>query len=346
MKELLEQVQLKEELQLPDIEVPTFILRFIKDLKEKGRAYGTYVRYSYYLDEFVKWLKKQKHMDINFEVWKGLSDEDYNEYYKTLITKHHYSIDSIKRVESVLMQMYLYIIKLGYNEVASPSLTLDQTKLLAAKFNQRDFVSEKDFKTLILVMRSKEGLTEHQLKGRDLLINRNVSIATLFYKYGLTMQELVSITMKDIRFVRFNQIEVRGKKGATRLIEVEQEDKLLILSYLNDIPKAVRPKFHTADPLFAAFDYQRLTYRWIYDNDDKINNGHPKALSRLAIQKMILQEVKRAGLDKKGISAQSMRNSAILRLLANNIPEQEILIYFGLKTAITLRRYKDYLDTN
>lgn len=340
---MLEEMALKEELQLPNIEVPTFVLHFLNSLKERGRAYGTYVRYGYYLDDFVKWLKNRKETTIDLAVWSGLTSLDYNEYYKTLITKNNYSMESIKRVESVLTQLYLYLCELGQKEIIAPSLSMDQTKLLAATLKERDFVSEEEYERLIYIMRSKEGLTEHQLKGRDMLINRNVSIAMLFYKYGLTMQELLSIEMKDIQLGRFKQLEIKGKKGGKRLIDLEDTDGFQILDYLKDIPKPVRPKAHTEDPLFVAFDYQRLTYRWIYDNDDKIDNGHPKALSRLAVQKMILQEVKRAGLANKGISAQSMRNSAILRALKTNAAEQDILNYFGLKSTITLRKYKDYL---
>lgn len=340
--EILEEVKLKEDLQLPDIEVPIFILRFLYHLKGKGRAYGTYVRYGYYLVEFVKWLKKRKKQEINVEVWIGLLKEDYNEYYKTLINKHHYSMESIKRVESVLMQLYLYLIELGHNDVVVPSLSIEITQFLK-KVPEKEFVSEQDFEKLVKVMKSYEGLTEHQLKGRNLLIRRNVCIVTLFYKYGLTMSELVSLTMKDVNLGRYKAIEIKGKTGEKRILSLGPDDGLIIVDYLKDIPKPVRPKSHTDDPLFVAFDYQRLTYRWVYDDDDKIDNGQPKALSRLAVQKMILQEVKRAGLDSKGISSQTMRNSAILAAIQEGKSEEEIMSFFGLITPLTLRRYKEYI---
>jgi site-specific recombinase XerD len=337
-------IKLKEDLQLPDIKVPMFILRFLNHLKEKGRAYGTYVRYGYYLEEFLEWMKKQKKTDITFEIWKAFTKEDYDRYYQHLYTKHHYSLDSLKRVESVFMQLYLYYMEKGFTDIVSPSLSLEQTYSVKSQLQPHDFVTEEDFEKLVNVMKSKEGLTEHQLKGRDFLINRNICIVTLFYKYGLTMKELVSLAMKDIEIGRYKGIHVKGKTGK-RYIPLDKEDGVLIVQYLNDIPKPVRPKLHTDDPLFVAFDYQRLTYRWVYDNDDKIDTGHPKALSRLAVQKMILQEVRRAGLSHKGINAQSMRNSAILKAIQEGKDDQTIMKYFGLKTPITLRRYKEYLES-
>lgn len=340
--ETLKSVRLKEDLELPDIKVPFFVLEFLNGLREKGRAYGTYVRYGYYIEDFIKWLEKVKKKEITFEVWKDLTKDDYQEYYRTLSTKHNYTIDSLKRVESVLMQLYLHYINKGHSEIVSPSITLMEAQSIRNRLKPTDFVSEKDFQRLIRVMKLKEGLTEHQLKGRDLLINRNVCIAILFYKYGLTMKELVSLRMKDINFGRYKGMEVKGK-DRKRYIPLDKEDGILMVEYLKDIPEPVRPKYHTDDPFFVAFDYQRLTYRWVYDNEDKIDNGHPKALSRLAVQKMILQEVRRAGLENKGIHAQSMRNTAILNMIQKGKTDKEVMDYFGLKTKITLRRYKEYL---
>lgn len=337
----MEGFELKERLELPDIEFPMFVLNFLNSLKEKGRAYGTYVRYGYYIEDFLNWVEREKKTDITFEIWKEIKKEDYQRYYHLLSTKHQYTMDSLKRVESVLMQLYLHYIDEGHSEIASPSITLIQAHSIKNLLQPNDFVSEKDFKQLVAVMQSKTGLTEHQLKGRDYLINRNVCIANLFYKYGLTMKELISLTMEDVQLVRYKGLYVSGK-DEKRYIPLEDEDGLLMLNYLNDIPKPVRPKFHTDDPFFVAFDYQRLTYRWVYDDEDRTDNGQPKDLSRLAIQKMILQEVRRAGLSNKGINAQSMRNTAILRAIKVGKSDKEIMSYFGLKTPITLRRYKEF----
>lgn len=344
MVEVLERTQLIADLRLPDIEVPTFILQFLKHLKDKDRSYGTYVRYGYYLEEFLEWLTNVKKKEIDIYVWQSLIKDDYKEYYEVLIFKNGYNLDSLKRVSSVFMQLYLYLTNESGLHLVSPSLDTEIYEL-AKQINERVFISEEDFNRLIRVVQSKDGLTEHQLKGRDKLINRNVSILILFNKYGLTLQELVNLKMTDLKFVVNKQIEISSKKNKRRVIELDIEDKLLMLNYLKDIPEPVRPKWHRNNhPVFVAFDYQRLTYRWVYDDKDKIDNGHPKNLSSLAVQKMILQEAKRANLENKRISAQTLRNAAILRCLVNGATDKEVQDYFGLKSEITLRKYKQYIE--
>lgn len=85
-----------------------------------------------------------------------------------------------------------------------------------------------------------------------------------------------------------------------------------------------------------AFDFNRGTYRWVYENDA------PKALSEVAIQKMIRLEVKRAELGRR-ISAQQMRNTFILRLIKQGINEDELVNKIGFKTKVSLKRYYQYL---
>lgn len=343
--EMLGENQMKKDLKLPNVDIPDFMLNFLMYLKGKGRTQGTYVRYGYYLEDFVTWLNTKGQCDFEINAWKQLKEEDYRSYYQYLRTTHGYTLESLKRVSSVLMQLYLYLASEGQKGKAPPCLHKQFVELIEEEYTPREFVLEDDFETLLKVLRSKEGLTKHQLKGRDKLINRNVAIVTLFFKYGLTLQEVVNIKMTDLQFGVDKTITIKGKRNQIRKIEIEPEDKSLILKYLEDVPKPVRPKWYrTHHPLFAAFDYQRLTYRWVYVNEERIDNGHPKALSTLAIQKMVLQEVKRAGLEKKKISAQTMRNAAILRFMEKGESDEEVMKYFGLKSAITLRNYKKYLN--
>ncbi len=84
--------------------------------------------------------------------------------------------------------------------------------------------------------------------------------------------------------------------------------------------------------LFVAFDFNRGTYRWVYENDA------PKALTEIAIQKMIRLEVAIANL-RKGISGQHFRNTYILNLIKKETPESEIIKLAGFKSKISLKRY-------
>lgn len=125
--------------------------------------------------------------------------------------------------------------------------------------------------------------------------------------YGLSLQELVSLNMSHIQFAR-NILVVPGENGVIRHVALTEENTKQLYKYYTTIPEPVRPQQYTDNPLLVAFDFNRGTYRWVYENDA------PKALSEVAVQKMIRLEVKRAELNGR-ISAQQMRNTFIFRLI-------------------------------
>lgn len=116
---------------------------------------------------------------------------------------------------------------------------------------------------------------------------------------------------------------------------MKEEDKLYLYNYYKTIPEPVRPKYHSNDPLFVAFDFTRGTYHWSYEEDA------PKFLTAISIQKMIRLEVKRANL-RKGISAQYFRNTFILRNIQGNTPPDQVMQQIGFKSDLSLKRYYDY----
>lgn len=151
-----------------------------------------------------------------------------------------------------------------------------------------DFITEAEEKLLKHTVLSPKGLTERRAKYRPLIMDRNACIINLIVNYGLSLQELISLNMSHIQFAR-NTLVVPG------------EDTQQLYKYYTTIPEPVRPRQHTDNPLFVAFDFNRGTYRWVYEKDA------PKALSEVAVQKMIRLEVKRAAVNRR-ISAQQMRN--------------------------------------
>lgn len=150
------------------------------------------------------------------------------------------------------------------------------------------------------------------------------------------MQELVSLNMSHIQFAR-NTVIVPGEDGLTRSVSLTGEDTQQLYKYYTTIPEPVRPRQYTDNPLLVAFDFNRGMYRWVYENDA------PKALSEVAVQKMIRLEVKRAELNRR-ISAQQMRNTFILRLIKQGINEDELVSRMGFKIKISLKRYFRYLQ--
>lgn len=202
--------------------------------------------------------------------------------------------------------------------------------------NDNDFITEAEEKHLKQTILSTKGLTERQAKYRPLIMDRNACIINLVVNYGLSLQELVSLNMSHIQFAS-NTLIVPVENGMTRSISLTGEDTKQLYKYYKMIPEPVRPRQYTDNPFFVAFDFNRGTYRWVYEIDA------PKALSEVAVQKMIRLEVKRAGVNRR-ISAQQMRNTFIPRLIKQGINEDELVSRMGFKTKISLKRYFRYLQ--
>ncbi|MFD3445577.1 tyrosine-type recombinase/integrase [Microbacteriaceae bacterium 4G12] len=305
---------------------------FAAYLLSKGRKQSTIKRYVYDLEDFISWLEINQKTSSN-NIWSSLSTKDYENYFFDLKTNRHYSEKTMHRVLIVLNRLY-HFLQLSNPEITNPLKDMKVIIQPDRALRPEDFISKQEEARLKHIITSLEGLSEKQLPARSLLVGRNVCIVMLLIDYGLSLQELVSLNMKHIHFEN-NTLYIPPVSGLVRTITLSAEDKKKLYAYYKTIPEPVRPKYHTNDPLFVAFDFNRNTYRWVYENDA------PKALTEIAVQKMIRQEVARAGL-KKGISGQHFRNTFILRLIEQGMSEQEIMKRVGFKTKLSLKRYHDY----
>lgn len=109
-----------------------------------------------------------------------------------------------------------------------------------------------------------------------------------------------------------------------------------IRDYLNSIEKSKRPRWHSSDPLFVAFNNRSHDYQYDYVNEE------PKRLSVRGIQEMIKDEVRLAELRK--LSAKHLRNSCILDHVMSGQDDLEIQRYFHLSHPFSLHRYKKYRE--
>lgn len=267
---------------------------------------------------------------LDIKSWDEISNEDYQNYFSMLEDKRKYSLKTRHRIWVVLKKFHMFLGIISPLDEMQLSLIPDQSLC------DNDFISELEEKLLKQTILSTKGLTERQAKYRPLTMHRNACIINLIVNYGLSLQELVSLNMSHIQFAR-NSLIVPGENGVTRSVFLTGEDTQQLYKYYLTIPEPVRPRQHTDNPLFVAFDFNRGTYRWVYENDA------PKALSEVAIQKMIRLEVERSELNRR-ISAQQMRNTFILRLIKQGFSETELIDKIGFKTKISLKRYFRYLN--
>ncbi|MBE7123901.1 tyrosine-type recombinase/integrase [Bacillus cereus] len=308
-------------------EIQDTIQGFSSYLLSKGRKPSTIKRYIYDVESFIQWLQQSKEITEN-NIFESLHKKDFEAFFKYLKEDRQYSDKTIHRIYIVLNRLYEYL------DLPSPIEGVIQIDPPDRTLRKEDFVSFQEGKRLKEVISSLEGLTEKQRSTRPMILERNVSIVTLLLDYGLSLKELVSLRMAHVHFEN-NTLSIPEDSKVNRTIHLKEEDKLHLYNYYKTFPEPVRPKYHSNDPLFVAFDFTRGTYHWSYDDDA------PKFLTEISIQKMIRLEVKRANL-RKGISAQHLRNTYILRSIqGNNTPEQ-IMKQIGFKSNLSLKRYYNY----
>ncbi|OEH94121.1 tyrosine-type recombinase/integrase [Bacillus solimangrovi] len=311
---------------LHDVTLPSDVIKFLEYLQARGRRPSTIKRYRYDLEDFFRYYKENNNNSNN---WKELTQADYELFFQYLFTERNYSLSTMKRIHTVLKRLNLF-----YNLTDTPpemNLNLEKKTLQKA-----DFISEQEQEQLMKTLQSTSGLTDNQLRSRHLLIDRNIMIVRLLLTYGLTLQELVSLRMKHLHFEQ-NSLDIQSESSLSRTIELMEDDKQLLYRYIKTIPEPVRPRYHSSDPLFVSFDFQRGTYRWVYEKNA------PKRLTEIAIQKMIREEIARSEL-RKGICAQHMRNTCILDQIKNDKSTEAIQQYFGFKTPLSLKRFYKYVE--
>ncbi len=313
--------------------LPDFLEEYLQSLERKGRKASTLKRYRYDLVDFTIWYRTI-HRKVDFENFRNLTTEQLQEYIRYLHLERHYSERTLKRIMTVLNQVYRYYMSLNRTKT-NPMKEVVLPTNGDAGYIETDFLQEEESQKLLDTIVSLTDLTDNQLRAREFLIDRNLIIARLFLNYGLTLQELCALSMKDISFEQ-NELGVTSASGK-RTVHLTPEHKKILFDYYHTIPAPVRPRLHSDDPLFVSFDFQRQTYRWSYEVD------RPKRLTEIAVQKMIRLEVQRAGL-RKGVSAQHMRRTCVIKAIENDLSVDQLRMQFGLKADLTLKRYFDYIE--
>lgn len=314
--------------------LPEYADSYIVYLQKKERTKSTIKRYYYDLLDFFAWVRVMREND-DIHTVQHLDAETINEYFLFLSEQREYRTATTKRVFTVIKSLFSFL-HANRKIASNPFSELEQTLREDTHFKDEDFISDEEYKILFQTLSSYEGLTEKQQKYRHLLIKRNEAILSLLYRYGITLQEITNIEMKHVHFTQ-QELTVINKKE-TRLISLDDETHQLLYQYKEDIPESIRPRNYSSDRFFIAFDYQRGTFRFDYEMYE------PKPLTVIAIQKMLRQEIRRSGL-REGISSQHLRRTAILNLLKEGKAEEDVQLWFGLKSNLTLNRYEAYLET-
>ncbi|NGP44053.1 site-specific integrase [Bacillaceae bacterium SIJ1] len=313
--------------------LPQMMRAFLTSLQDKGRKRSTLQRYAYDLEDLHKWLEAQE-LESGHQGFRQLTPSHAARWLHDMQVERQYSTATIKRMLTVIQQFYKFLAEEGQERVSNPFLAIDLSEFKSKPLGLEAILSYDECHRFYDTVLSDEGYSEQQMKARPYLKRRNYTIIRLLLHYGLTTAEVTALTIKDIFFEQ-NTIKIEPVHTASqaRTVQLEKNDRVELFHYLMDVPEPVRPRYYTDDPFFVAFDFQRLTFRWVYETDC------PKALSDFAVQKMIRQEAQRAG--RSGYTAQQMRHTCIIHTIASGdkMDEHELQQRFGFHTPLSARRY-------
>ncbi len=310
------------------ITLPDYALDYMENLNQSGRSKLTLKQYESDLKKFFSWLDIYKE-NTTFETIKALRADDIRAYFHYLKDKQ-LSQATIRRLASVLSRLMIYHQCVCAHEIHKLAEAAPLRSLTT-----KDFITSKEYNKLLKHLLIKD-IEITKKSARNYLLTRNWTIVSLLKTFGLTPIDVHSIKMKDVNLAQ-GELTL-SREEAPLILPIPQDIMTKLRDYYFTIPEAFRPKYYSNDPVFIAFN--NISYSFQYDYDRQ----KPKALSVRAIQEMIKDEVRRAGLRK--ISAVNFRNTAILETLASGASDEKIMHQFHLTSEAALRRYKQYLLNN
>lgn len=281
--------------------------------------------YKHDLKSFFEWLN---HYHPNIPSESLPQDKKYYDEYFIYLKEKNLSEANLRRVASHLNGL------LKYYNLSSYIGLLQGTNKKQRELTDTDFITEADTLLLLDSVISHKHLSDIQSQIHKYIGPRNHSMFVLMIRYGLTINEVVSLNIKDINFGQ-NTLMVKNSK-INRILELSKDDKKIIYNYLSTIPLLFRPKDYTDDPLFISFHPQKMVYWYDYSLDK------PKRISVIGTKRMIEREVKRSGI-KSNVRSTHFRNSCILNKIHEGYSNEHIIYYFGLSSRHALYRFKRYL---
>ncbi|HHB1906986.1 TPA: tyrosine-type recombinase/integrase [Bacillus cereus] len=295
------------------------IHEFLLYMQGNGRKLSTVQRYRYDLVLFALWLENSEDA-LQRPFKRNITTDRFKQYLNAAKTTRNCSPTSLKRISGVIINF------LDYHGVFLESVDRGKQELLQL----HNFASDTEIERLLQTMKSLEELTPYQIAGRSHILNRNLLIVRLMIYYGFSIHDLTNLTMQDVNFGQ-GVLFPTAAGGIKRAIPLHESDRKLLLATYKDIPEPVQPRQNTLDPLFVTFHHATGTFQWDYSTDS------PKKLTKIAMQRMLQKEIKRANIHH--LSPTTLRNRHILDSLRSGISGAEIKVLLGMKSIEAMHRY-------
>lgn len=298
-----------------------FIVRLQRDKRPSSVS-----RYRYDLEYFEDFLKRKK-MLFELKTFLNLKEEDYQEFFEYLKTNKKLSDTTIKRIMSVLNSFIEFIECSNNVSLVFPAIPSDELSE-KSKIDFDKLITKEEVEKILENIENEKLLEGKEVLYAPFIKNRNKAIIRLLFENGLKVSELVLIDMKDLNLYK-KEIVIKSRKG-NRIIKISDSLRDDIIQYLGQIPKIIRPMFHSNQPLFVAFDAVRETYRWDYELDE------PKRISARQIQKILKRESEKN--DIPHFNARNLRNSRI-HYTIEEFSKETVMQIFGINSKSTLSRF-------
>jgi site-specific recombinase XerD len=309
------------------VKLPVYMTAYLDHLTSTGKI-ATMKQYRSGLRVFVSWFKDYNEKYDVSQSFTSLTNDDYLVFVEWLERKQ-YSHATMNRIATTITNLQLFLdvpVRVKVRELINTSKTFPLKK--------DDFITDLEFKKLTWPLTQGSGTPNY---ARNILSNRNLSLILLMRYYGLTPAQLSRINMEDINLAQ-NELVIYFKHGQKKVLHLQQSIKNTIYAYLHDIDEKARPRYHTKDPLFVAYNNSSKSFQFNYDGEDC---PEPKRIAERSIMKMLNVEVAKVNLHP--LSSTHLRNRAILDHVRTGNGDEKVMQRFGITFPYYLKRFRDYL---
>ena len=304
---------------------PEFLNEFLDyTVSIQNKSRNTVKEYNYDLVHFFKFLlyqyrlvdvkseKEIKEMDIqhvtnmSFDVIKRVKLQDIHAFLSYLERVYDSKATTRARKVASIRVYFNYLTAKANRLEINPAQNLESPKL-----GKRlpKYLSQEESMSLLTTIRGYQ---------TDRNEERDYAITTLFLNCGMRLSELVGISLKDIDFGEA-KLNVIGKGNKERTIYLNNACIRAINDYLPVRPKQVIKDEDGKEPLFVSERRQRISNR--------------------NVQKIIKEELLRAGLDTKKYSVHKLRHTAATLMYQNGVDIRALQELLGHESIATTQIY-------
>ncbi|MCR5521440.1 MAG: tyrosine-type recombinase/integrase [Lachnospiraceae bacterium] len=224
-------------------ELPDFVTTYMRGMKQRMQSRSR-LAYAVDLKVFFSWLhdsnplfKNKEIRNISLNDLESLEPFDIEEYldYLRLYTDEAgreitNSETALKRKMSALRSLYGYLFKNNMINV-NPVIKVDMPKLHKKAIVRLDGDEVSDM--LGLIESGNYNCSDHMLKYREKLKNRDLAIITFLLGTGLRVTEFVGINIKDLD-MKNSRVKITRKGGYEAYVYFGSEVADTLLPYLNE----------------------------------------------------------------------------------------------------------------